>query len=142
MVRDFIVVIDIYGVVFLMLWEIYQVINFLIFFYLGMWDFVYFFDLCLFQFIWVINLVLYDWIEYYLIEWFVIEIGQGMFFDGEKVDFWEGFIRCMKMFRVLNVDLFLIFVDWISGISGYNDEYLNFFEFVSEDFCYIQMIGK
>ncbi|EGY1262626.1 hypothetical protein F9608_004861, partial [Escherichia coli] len=79
---------------------------------------------------------------HYLTERSVIETGQGMLSDGEKADFREGLIRCMKTFRASNADSFLTLADWIPGISGHNDEYLNLFEPVSEDFRHIQTTGK
>ncbi|ELS5788015.1 hypothetical protein R5P40_005234, partial [Escherichia coli] len=142
MVRDLIAVTDTYGAALSTPREIHQAINSLIFLYPGMRDFVYFPDLCLLQLIRVTNPALYDWTEHYLTERSVIETGQGMLSDGEKADFREGLIRCMKTFRASNADSFLTLADWIPGISGHNDEYLNLFEPVSEDFRHIQTTGK
>ncbi|EFL9247417.1 exclusion suppressor FxsA [Escherichia coli] len=142
MVRDLIAVTDTYGAALSTPREIHQAINSLIFLYPGMRDFVYFPDLCLLQLIRVTNPALYDWTEHYLTERSVIEAGQGMLSDGEKADFREGLIRCMKTFRASNADSFLTLADWIPGISGHNDEYLNLFEPVSEDFRHIQTTGK
>ncbi|HBS2063248.1 TPA: exclusion suppressor FxsA [Klebsiella pneumoniae] len=142
MARDLTAVTDTYGAALSTPREIHQAINSLIFLYPGMRDFVYFPDLCLLQLIRVTNPALYDWTEHYLTERSVIETGQGMLSDGEKADFREGLIRCMKMLRASNADSFLTLADWIPGISGHNDEYLNLFEPVSEDFRHIQTSNK
>lgn len=139
---DLAAVTDTYGAALSTPREIHQAINSLIFLYPGMRDFVYFPDLCLLQLIRVTNPALYDWTEHYLTERSVIETGQGMLSDGEKADFREGLIRCMKMLRASNADSFLTLADWIPGISGHNEEYLNLFEPVSEDYRHIHTSNK
>lgn len=142
MARDLAAVTDTYGAALSTPREIHQAINSLIFLYPGMRDFVYFPDLCLLQLIRVTNPALYDWTEHYLTERSVIETGQGMLGDEEKKNFKEGLIRCMKMLKASNADSFLTLADWIPGISGHDDEHLNLFEPISEDFRHIQMTGK
>lgn len=142
MERDLFAVADTYGAAFSTPREIHQAINSLIFLYPEMRDFVYFPDLCLLQLIRVTNPALYDWTEHYLTERSVIETGQGMLSDREKADFRNALIRCMKMLRASNADSFLTLADWIPGISGHNDEHLNLFEPVSEDFRHMQTANK
>ncbi|MEN0578929.1 P-loop NTPase fold protein [Phytobacter palmae] len=142
MARDLAAVTDTYGAALSTPREIHQAINSLIFLYPGMRDFVYFPDLCLLQLIRVTNPALYDWTEHYLTERSVIETGQGMLAEQEKTAFREELIRCMAMFRASNADSFLTLADWIPGISGYNDEHLDLFEPVSEDFRHIQTTNK
>ncbi|WP_320699772.1 KAP family P-loop NTPase fold protein [Enterobacter bugandensis] len=142
MARDLAAVTDTYGAALSTPREIHQAINSLIFLYPGMRDFVYFPDLCLLQLIRVKNPALYDWAEHYLTERSVIETGQGMLSDGEKSDFRKGLIRCMKMQRASNADSYLSLAEWLPGISGHDDEHLNLFEPVSEDFRHIQTTDK
>ncbi|EOV9555963.1 P-loop NTPase fold protein [Cronobacter turicensis] len=142
MARDLAAVTDTYGAALSTPREIHQAINSLIFLYPGMRDFVYFPDLCLLQLVRVTNPALYDWTEHYLTERSVIETGQGILSDREKADFREELLRCMKMLRTSNADSFLTLAEWSPGISGHNDEHLNLFEPVSEDFRHIQTTNK
>ncbi|EJK9926286.1 P-loop NTPase fold protein [Cronobacter sakazakii] len=142
MARDLAAVTDTYGAALSTPREIHQAINSLIFLYPGIRDFVYFPDLCLLQLVRVTNPALYDWTEHYLTERSVIETGQGILSDREKADFREELLRCMKMLRTSNADSFLTLAEWIPGISGHNDEHLNLFEPVSEDFRHIQTTNK
>lgn len=139
---DLATVIDTYGAALSTPREIHQAINSLLFLYPGMKDFVYFPDLCMLQLIRVTNPALYDWAEHYLTERSVIENGHGILADREKITFREELIRCMKMFRASNADSFVTLAEWLPGISGHNDEYLNLFEPVSEDFRHIQTTNK
>jgi hypothetical protein len=141
MVRDLAAVTDTYGAALSTPREIHQAINSLIFLYPGMRDFVYFPDLCLLQLIRVTNPALYDWTEHYLTERSVIEAGQGMLSDGEKQTS-EGAYQMYEDVQGIKCRLVSDTCRLDPGISGHNDEYLNLFEPVSEDFRHIQTTGK
>lgn len=142
MLNDLISVTDTYGAALSTPREIHQAINSLIFLYPGMRDFVYFPDLCLLQLIRVTNPGLYDWIEHYLTERSVVETGQGRLAPGEKETFQDELIENMKVFRASSASSFLTLADWLPGISGHDDEHLNLFEPVSQDFRHLQSTGK
>ncbi|MDM2857205.1 P-loop NTPase fold protein [Citrobacter sp. Cpo071] len=142
MLDDLAKVSDTYGAALSTPREIHQAMNSLTFLYPGMRDFVYFPDLCLLQLIRVTNPALYDWTEHYLTERAVVETGQGALADGEKELFQQELVTLLKRFRASGASSFLTLANWIPGINGHDDEHLNLFEPVSEDFRHNQTTGK
>lgn len=142
MLNDLAAVADNYGTALSTPREIHQAINSLIFLYPGMQDFVYFPDLCLLQLIRVTNPGLYDWTEHYLTERAVVETGQGALTDGEDENFKQELITLLKVFRASSANSFVTLANWLPGITGFDDESINLFKNVSEDFRHIQTVGK
>ncbi|MEJ5174613.1 KAP family P-loop NTPase fold protein [Erwinia sp. MYb416] len=142
MARALAAVTDTYGAALSTPREIHQAINSLIFLYPGMRDFVYFPDLCLLQLIRVTNPGLYDWTEHYLTERAIVETGQGALAEGEEEVFRQELKALMKMFRASSASSFTALAEWIPGISGYDDEHINLFGCVSEDFSHVRTTDK
>ena len=142
MARDLAAVTDTYGVALSTPREIHQAVNSLIFLYPGMRDFVYFPDLCLLQIIRVTNPGLYDWTEHYLTDRAVVETGQGTLADGEKDIFQQDLIKLMKVFRASHASSLMTLADWVPGITGFDDDSLELFGRVSEDFSHLRATSK